>query len=399
MTILNLWNPLHTGIAGTSQVSVGADMDAVPPAESRDVRLDLLRGLAIWFIFLDHIPHNVVNWITLRNYGFSGAADLFISVSGYVATMVYANMIVERGFVVAATRIFKRVWQLYAAYVVLLVIYSAVIGYVATRYAAPDIISEFNVVSLVDHPILTLRHGLLLQSRALNLDILQLYIMLMVLFAPALWTLLYRPGLTMLGSLALYAAANLYGWNMPSFPEGSWNFNPFCWQLLFMSGAWLALGGAKQIRPLLNWSLLPYFGLAYLCFALAMTLAGHFPQFAELFPTWLVDVFNPRDKTNLAPYRVVHFMIVAFFLTRLVSKHWSGLNWRIFEPAIKCGQQSLSVFCAGVFLSFAAHLVLITNSDSVLMQILVSAIGIAVMTVVAYTISWSREQDRLLSMG
>lgn len=399
MTILNLWNPLHTGIAGASQASVGADMDAVPPAESRDVRLDLLRGLAIWFLFLDHIPHNVVNWITLRNYGFSGAADLFISVSGYVATMVYANMIVERGFVVAATRIFKRVWQLYAAYAVLLVIYSAVIGYVATRYAAPDIIGEFNVVSLVDHPILTLRHGLLLQSRALNLDILQLYIMLMALFAPALWALLYRPGLTMLGSLALYAAANLYDWNMPSFPEGSWNFNPFCWQLLFMSGAWLALGGAKQIRPLLNWSLLPYFGLAYLCFALVMTMAGRFPQFAELFPAWLVDVFNPRDKTNLAPYRVVHFIIVAFFLTRLVSKHWSGLNWRIFEPAIKCGQQSLSVFCAGVFLSFAAHLVLITNSDSILMQVLVSATGIVVMTVVAYTISWSREQDQLLSMS
>src|SRR3981081_148938 len=150
MTILNLWNPTHTGIARTAQASVATNIDAVSLPECRDVRLDLVRGLAIWFIFLDHIPHNAVNWITLRNYGFSGAADLFLFVSGYVAAIVYARIILERGFVVGATRIFNRVWRLYEAYVVLLVIYSAVIGYVATRYATPDIISEFNVVSLVD---------------------------------------------------------------------------------------------------------------------------------------------------------------------------------------------------------------------------------------------------------
>jgi hypothetical protein len=398
MTILNLRSPFQTGIDTTSRASVATHMDAVLPAESRDTRLDLIRGLAIWFIFLDHIPHNAVNWITLRNYGFSGAADLFVSVSGYVAATVYAKMVIERGFVVAATRIFKRVWQLYAAYVVLLVIYSAVIGYVATRYAAPDIISEFNVISLVDHPIQTLGHGLLLQSKALNLDILQLYIMLMVLFAPALWALLHRPALTMIGSLVLYTAAHQYGWNMRSFPDGSWNFNPFCWQLLFLFGAWLALGGTARIRPFLNRPLLTYFGVAYLCFALAMTLAGHFPQFAELFPAWLVDVFNPRDKTNLASYRVLHFITVAFFLTRLVPKHWRGLDWPMTEPLIKCGQQSLSVFCVGVFLSFAAHLVLITSSDSILMQFSVSAVGIAIMTVVAYVISWSKEQDRSLAI-
>jgi hypothetical protein len=397
MTILNLWNPTHTGIAGSTQASAVTDIHAVPQAEGRDVRLDLVRGLAIWFIFLDHIPHNAVNWITLRNYGFSGAGDLFIAVSGYVAAIVYAKMIVERGFVVGATRIFKRVWRLYAAYVVLLVIYSAVIGYVATGYAAPDIISEFNVVSLVDHPIQTLAHGLLLQSKALNLDILQLYIVLMALFPPVLWALLHRPALAMIGSLLLYIAAGQYGWNMRSFPDGNWNFNPFCWQLLFVSGAWLALGGAKQIRPVFNSPVLRYFGIAYLGFALAMTLAGRIPQFGAMFPIWLVDAFT-HDKTNLAPHRVLHFIIVAFFLTRIISKHWSGLDWQIFKPVIKCGQQSLAAFCVGVFLSFAGHLILITSSDTILMQVLVSATGIAVMTLVAYTISWSREQDQSLSM-
>jgi len=31
----------------------------------RDLRLDLLRGLALWMIFLDHIPDDVVSWMKM----------------------------------------------------------------------------------------------------------------------------------------------------------------------------------------------------------------------------------------------------------------------------------------------------------------------------------------------
>ncbi len=48
-----------------------------------DIRLNLFLGIANWYLFLDHIPNNVVNWITARNYGFSGAADWFIFITGY----------------------------------------------------------------------------------------------------------------------------------------------------------------------------------------------------------------------------------------------------------------------------------------------------------------------------
>src|SRR5476651_674933 len=317
--------------------------NAILAANGRDVRLDLFLGIANWFIFLDHIPNNVVNWITIRNYGFSGAADLFIFISGYATAIVYARMMLERGFVVAATRIFKRVWQLYAAYVVLFAIYTVTIGDVAARYAAPDIIYEFNVAGLVDHPIRTVGHGLLLQSRTLNLDALPLYIVLMAWFLPVLWMMLRKPDLTMIGSIALYLAARQFEWNLPSFPDGSWYFNPFCWQLLFVLGAWLALTGTKQSRSILELPALFYLGIAYLVFALAMTLAGRFPEFGKMFPEWLFDAFNPNDKTNLAPYRVFHFILLAFLVTRYVPKDWRGLQWMIFKPAIACGQQSLAI--------------------------------------------------------
>src|SRR5450432_1603472 len=99
------------------------DIKVVLAAHRRDVRLDLFLGIANWFIFLDHIPNNFVNWLTVRNFGFSGAADLFIFISGYTASISYARIMLERGFIVGATRLFKRAWQLYIAYAVLFVIY------------------------------------------------------------------------------------------------------------------------------------------------------------------------------------------------------------------------------------------------------------------------------------
>jgi hypothetical protein len=371
----------------------------ISAAKERDIRLDLFLGIANWFIFLDHIPDDIVNGITIRNYGFSGAADIFVFISGYTAAIVYGKMMLERGFVVGATRLFKRAARLYVAYVVLFVIYIVSIGDVATRYAASDIITEFNIVGLVDHPIRTVGHGLILQSKALNLDMLQLYTALMAFFPPVLWILLRAPDLTMAGSIALYVAARLFDANLPSFPDGDWYFNPFCWQLLFVFGGWFALTGAKRFRSIPELPILSCFGIAYLVFALVMTMAGRFPEFGKMFPGWLFDAFNPNDKTNLAPYRVLHFIVLAYFVTRFVPKNWHGLEWKIFQPAIKCGEQSLAVFCVGVFLSFAGHFALMTGSGSLMAQIFVSAAGIAIMTLVAYTISWSRRQDDPLQMA
>jgi hypothetical protein len=372
------------------------EIHAILPPKGRDLRLDLFRGIANWAIFLDHIPDNVVNWVTTRNYGFSDAADLFVFISGYTASFVYAKMMLDRGFIVGATRLFKRVWQLYVAHIILFVIYIVAIGYVAQRYNDPDIINEFNVAGLVDNPIETLRHGLLLSFKPLNLDVLPLYIVLMAFFPPVLWMMLRKPDLTMLGSLALYFAARQFDWNLHGYPAGEWYFNPFCWQLLFMFGAWFALGGARESRSIINSPWLLYLGIAYLVFALIMTMAGRFEALGDLFPKWLYDVFNPNDKTNLAPYRVLHFVIIAFFVTRFVPKDWRGLEWKVFEPVIKCGQQSLAVFCVGVFLSFVGHFELMMSSGSLFAQVFVSISGIAIMTVVAYYISWSKKQDKPL---
>jgi hypothetical protein len=364
---------------------------------ARDVRLDLFLGIANWSLFLDHIPDNAVSWITIRNFGFSGAADFFVFIIGYTASLTYASIMLERGTLVGVTRVFKRAWQLYAAYIVLFAIYIVTIGDVAARYAAPDIFYEFNIAGLVDQPIRIIGHGLLLQSRALNLDVLQLCVLLMACFPAVLWMMLRKPGLAMAGSIVLYFAARTFDWNLSSYPDGVWYFNPFCWQLLFVFGAWCALEAAGKSWSFLKSPILLYLGIAYLIFALVMTMAGRFAEFGTMLPNWLVDAFNPNDKVNLAPYRVLHLVVIVFLAARFLPKDWRGLQWPIFQPLIICGQQALSVFCVGVFLSFACRRVLMTGSGTLTAQISVSAFGMAIMTLVACYISWSKRQDHPLA--
>ena len=370
-------------------------MKAEIAARDGDLRLCLLLGLAAWFLFLDHVPHNAVSLLTMRNFGFSGATDLFVFIGGYTAAILYGRMMLERGFVVTATRIFKRLWQLYAAYIVLFVIYIDLIGYVARKARASELIGDFNVTGIVDHTIRTLIHGLLLRAKPLNLDVLQLFIVLMAVFPIVLLGMVRRPNVTVAASIGLYFAARQFDWNLSAFPEGHWSLNPFCWQLPFVLGAWLALSGPAQIRAvhkLQEFAVLRAAAWFYLLLALAVTVADKFPQ-ASIVPDLLRDVFGPNDRENLAPHRVLHFLALAFLFSYMVPRDWSGFRWQTLQPVIKCGQEWLAVFCAGVFLSFAGHLVLITGPDSLAMQVLVSFTGILIMTGVAYYVSWSKRQD------
>jgi hypothetical protein len=369
-------------------------VDVVVPPSRRDLRLDLFRGLANWAIFLGHIPNTALAWLTTRNYGFSDGADLFVFISGYTAAFVYARMMLKRGFLIGATRLFKRVWQLYVAHILIFLLYLTSVHNLAHEFNIPHLMDQFNVTRLMEFPTETLTQGMLLKFKPLNLDVLPLYIVLMAVFPAALWLMLSHRNWVMLGSVSLYLAARQFEWNLHSYPSGVWFFNPFTWQFNFVLGAWLALGGARTLHFLVQSRLFLIMGVIYLLFALAMTLAGKLPELEDLIPLRLFEMFNPNDKTNLAPYRVVHLGILVVLVVRFVPIDWPGLGWPVFRPLIKCGQQSLEVFCVGVFLAFIAHVVLETISDSFFAQVLVGAAGLAIMTGVAYYRSWSKQVDK-----
>ena len=168
-------------------------MKVVLPLKGRDLRLDLFRGLANWQVFLNHIPYNAVNWLTTVNYGFSDAADLFIFISGYTASFVYARTMLERGTVAGGSRITRRAWQIYVAQVMLFCFYAAGIGYLALKYKDPNLENIYNVHLFFEHPVDMLGAALTLRYKPLNMDVLPLYIVLMLALPPVLWALLRGP--------------------------------------------------------------------------------------------------------------------------------------------------------------------------------------------------------------
>ena len=99
------------------------DSFALSHSVDRDLRLDLFRGMGLWMIFLDHIPHDIVAWLTLRNYGFSDAAEFFVFISGYLLGYIYGPIVSGGNFLAATKRLVMRAWQMYVAHILLFLIF------------------------------------------------------------------------------------------------------------------------------------------------------------------------------------------------------------------------------------------------------------------------------------
>jgi hypothetical protein len=363
----------------------------MPPAipHERDLRLDLFRGLALWLIFLDHIPNNAVSWLTIRNYGFSDATEIFIFISGYTAAFVYGRAMTERGIVVAGARILKRAWQIYVAHVLLFTAFVAEVAYVGKSFENPLYAEEMNVLDFFQQPDVSIVQALLLKFKPVNMDVLPLYIVLLLFFPPVLWLLLRAPTAALLASVGLYAVAWELGWNLPAYPSGVWFFNPFAWQLLFVFGGWCALGGAERLGGTLRSPVTAGIAIAYLVFAFAITMTWHFPRLQHFVPNWLAEWMYPIDKTNLDVLRFAHFLALAALTVRYVPRDWAALKSPVLRPAILCGQHSLQIFCLGVFLAFAAHFAIAEMAGGgIVAQIIASVLGILAMIAAAWLITW-----------
>ena len=366
---------------------------APPPPGGRDLRLDLFRGVALWLIFLDHIPQNVVNWFTIRNYGFSDATEIFIFISGYTAAFVYGRAMHERGILIASARVLRRAWQIYVAHIFLFTIFMAEIAYVAATFENPLYAEEMNILDFLKQPDVTIFQALILKFKPVNMDVLPLYIMLLLFFPPMLWLLIRQPAFALAGSALVYVLAWNLNWNLPAYPNGVWFFNPFAWQLLFVFGAWCALGGAQRLTAVLRSPVVLGIAITYLLFALSVTLTWYVEPLGRFVPIWLSEWMYPIDKTNLDVLRFAHFLALAAVTVRFIPRDWPALQSLWLRPAIRCGQHSLEIFCLGVFLAFAAHFVMVEFYGGTAMQVASSMAGILIMIGTAVVISWYKRVE------
>ncbi len=362
----------------------------------RDLRLDFFRGIGLWMCFLDHVPHDVVAWLTLRNYGFSDAAEFFVFISGYLIGWIHAPIVRGGLWLSSAKRLWTRTAQLYVAHIMLFLIFTAQIARTARKFDNPMYENEMNVFNFLQHPDILIGQALTLRYKPVNLDVLPLYVALVAISPLVLWCLIRRPNLTLAGSVILYILSRYFDWNLPSYPAGAtWYFDPLCWQMLFVLAMWCGAGGVDKIRSILQTKLVLAIAAAWLLFAFLIVMTWHAPWLEALVPKWMIKAIYPIDKTDLDMLRFTHFLALATIVTYFVPRNWSMLRTKWVDPLLVCGRHSLPIFCLGVFLSFSAHWILTQYSKGVFAQLLVSVAGMVIMTAVAYVLDRSKRVPNL----
>lgn len=364
-----------------------------PAAVERDLRLDFFRGLALFCIFLDHLPNNILAHFTFQSVMFADAAEVFILISGYTAGMVYGRAMARQGFVVAGIRVYQRLWQLYVAHVFLFMLYLAVVAYTADALNKSLYAEEFNSTNFLNEPGLALVQALLLQFQPAYMDILPLYIVLLAILPLVLVGFRSWPGVIAAVSFALWLAVQFddrVALAAYPGPDRVWFFNPFAWQALFVLGAWF---GWRNIGGGVSWLT----GRWLFWLAAALSLAGFLIRFS-----WtLHDLYDPipvlvsakllwpfLSKTELGIIRLVNVLAVALLVANLIPVRARFLNSSAAWPFLICGRNSLYIFCLGILLSVLGHLVLNEFFGGVAMQFAVSVAGVAIMIGVAALLEW-----------
>ena len=396
--LISVADPLAQAAPGSKKTSIAQPLlpaslkptFALMPGQ-RELRLDLFRGLALWLVYIDHVSPDLLTWFTIRNYGFSDAAEIFIFVSGFTAALVYGRTTFESGIVIGTARLLRRVWQIYTAHLLLFIVLLAEIAYVTTISGKPSFyIQEMEVGEFFKQPGSEMIQVLLLRFRPLNMDVLPLYVVLMAFLPLILQFARWHRDLPLILSAGLYILTLRYDLHLSTYPDGFWSFNPFAWQLLFVFGVWCALGGGRRLSPILKSSLIFWVAVAYLCAALFVTMTWHFPFLGSLIPGGLARLIYPIDKTDFDVLRFAHFLALAVVVLRFVPSGWVGLKSPWARPLILCGQYSLQIFALGVALSFAGYALLMELDGGLVLHVIVGIAGILILSGVAMMFTWYR---------
>jgi hypothetical protein len=364
---------------------------AQPPAE-RDLRLDFFRGLALIFIFIDHVPGNFFANFTVKNFGFADAAEIFIFISGYAAALAFGKSFARAGYREGTRRVAKRIGEIYVAHVVLLIVCVGGIALAARAFENPLYYEYINLVPFAFEPFEAIWRALALNHHLIYLNILPLYIVLLAWVPALVWLLERHLALGLGASLLLYGLANFAGLNLPSYPnDDGWFFNPFAWQILFTIG--FILGGrARRGLPLprSRWLI----GAAALYAAFAFIVIAPWTKIALFEGLRLVpgDLLAPMNKTTLSPWRLAHILALAYLVAVLVrpDARWLGRAWA--RGVICCGRSSLDIFTLGTILCFVGLFVMLEVGRDLLTQTAINLGGIALMVTAATWLTRAKAQ-------
>jgi hypothetical protein len=351
----------------------------VAAKSARDVRLDFFRGIAMFIIFIAHMPDNAWFEFIPARFGFSSAAELFVFCSGLASSCAFGRVFLKEGWFAGLRRILHRIWQVYWAHIGLALVLMA-ISVVALEVSGVDYPARLGLGWLLAHAGAGLLKLMTLTFTPAFLDILPMYLVLLAMIPFVMLAARLSRFAPLVVLPALWLAVQITGFNLPGgqSPGMVWYFNPFAWQLVFFTG--FAFGMGWLPTPKLARGALFWFCVA----VLVVSVPLNFWAFTDPFPVlyeihqWFVPEMG---KTNLAPALYLHFLASAYVALVLVEPVKEKLA--SFRPVILVGQQALAAFMASIVFAWTGGMILDQIGRGNAQVALVNLAGIAGLVLVA----------------
>lgn len=359
----------------------------------RDPRIDFFRGLALVFIFWDHVPHNPLANVTVQNIGFSDAAEIFVFLAGYAAVLAYGKILQRDGYLIACVKILRRVWTLYVVHIFVLALLMGIVIFANSHIETRDLVQEMGLEYFLNNTQQALVDELLLRFKPNLTDPLPLYIVLLMSLPLVLPALLRVPKLTIAASVLVYLLAPWQGWNLPASNGGVWYFNPVTWQCLFILGGAAALRrqSVPDARPLQHQPLF-LAAAAYTLLACVISLSWRWPEVHDAWmPERISEWLYPISKTDLSPVRLLHFLALAYVTAKLLPTTGWTQQW-LARQTCRMGRYSLEVFCLGVVLAPLADMLNALAGDTLAIKLTTALMGAGLMITLA---AWMDFNKRL----
>ncbi|MDP9408513.1 MAG: OpgC domain-containing protein [Actinomycetota bacterium] len=349
----------------------------------RDLRVDMLRGLAVVFVVLNHLQlESLWELLSQELIGPVSGAELFVALSGAVLGLVYRPRFETSPLTTAASPLLKRAWKLYyTSLAVVVVVYlmsvgPRVEGEVVTTFtdqgtgaagaAAAGTVYDLypNIHGFAAYPVpgFVIESLLLLQEGPWQFNVMGLYVVLL-LAAPLLLALLRRR----LWPVVLGVSWVLYGVNevarvqlLPSQFEDS--FPLLSWQVLFVTGlvaGWhrqrlLDAAGTAAGRAVVTLAVVAYCGTLFFSWNNPFLSNAYDARLALIPDATFNAVYRGWfERTFVEPGRLVSVVLVLVALFALLTAFWKPLAAAAGWFLIPLGQATLYVFIMHVFLALA----------------------------------------------
>lgn len=351
-------------------------------SSKRDHRIDLFRGLALVIIYIDHIPTDRLSHLTLRNFGFTSAADIFVLLAGISFALAHGPRLETRGLGAVLRQVGRRALTIYAAHVAVLLI--ALLLLVAINRDAP---LDLFVATPPSWAGATLWQAaglaFTLQYQPPYFDILPLYIVLLLLALPLLLLGRRHLGLMLSASVAVWLLAEVYAVNIPSTRSASgWYFDPLSWQIVFAAGLAIGLMSLRQTPlPRAPWLTVLSVVVILASFVLVFPCRHYGPLSSHCYFEPLSHITGLMDRQS--PWRLFDTLAWVYLIARLLPRDARWLTHPLAQTLTRMGRHSLAVFSIGTLLSLAGRSYLSGPDTAWIAQIGVFVAGIAVMMLVA----------------